>query len=66
MTAIRVLDNTGGIGTPGHCELGYTVPDAKRSVWTGFFPVEGTVAAFMCEGCGRILLYGKPREPKRT
>jgi len=66
MKLIRIVDNTGGISTMGHCELSYTVPDATRSMVAGYFAVEGTVAACMCEGCGRILLYGAPREDTRT
>lgn len=36
----------------------YALPEAKRGFWSGTFPVEGEVAASMCEQCGRILLYG--------
>lgn len=43
-----------------HTNLEYAVPEAKRSFWTVRYPVAGQVAAFMCEGCGRILLYGVP------
>lgn len=42
--------------------LKYTLPEAKRSFWTGRFPVEGDVAALICEKCGRILLYGIPKQ----
>jgi hypothetical protein len=65
MKAIRLVDNTKpvvGWGIPGQGELTYTVPEAKRSIWTGVLPSEGRVAACMCEGCGRILLHGEPRE----
>ncbi len=38
--------------------LEYRLPDDRLSFWTGKYPTAGTVAAFMCEGCGRIALYG--------
>jgi hypothetical protein len=41
-------------------------PEAKRSFWTGRYPIEGKVAACMCDDCGRILLYGEPREGEGT
>jgi hypothetical protein len=41
-------------------------PEAKQSFWTGRYPVEGRIVAFICEGCGRILLYGEPNEAERT
>jgi hypothetical protein len=67
MNAIRILDNTAkNAGFPVHTDLSYAVSEAKRSIWTGLFPVEGTVAAYMCGGCGRILLYGESREAKGT
>jgi hypothetical protein len=37
----------------------YALPESKRSIWTGTFQVEGAVASFMCEQCGRIFLYGQ-------
>lgn len=60
---IRILDKTArGAGKPVHSDLEYTVPDAKRSLWTGLLPVEGSITAWMCDSCGRVLLYGQPRE----
>jgi len=38
--------------------LEYRLPDDRLSFWTGKYPTAGPVAAFMCEGCGRIALYG--------
>ena len=55
MTEIRLLDRT--YGSEGDVE--YTVPDAKRSFWTGAYPVSGKVITFMCDDCGRIVLFGK-------
>jgi hypothetical protein len=62
MKAIKILDNARYGARPAQGELTYTVPEAKRSFWTGLFPAEGKVTACMCDGCGRILLYGEPRE----
>ena len=60
MQAIRIV--TKDMGLRKDDDLEYTVAGAKRSFWTGRLPVEGTIAAFMCDDCGRILLYGRPRE----
>ena len=54
------------MGISKNNQLEYTVPDAKRSFWTGLLPIEGKIAAYRCEGCGRVLLYGQPRETKVT
>ena len=63
MKSIMIIDKTAkGGGVPKHSELEYTVPEAKRSIWTGLLPIEGKITAYMCNGCGRVLLYGQPRE----
>lgn len=64
MKAIRVLHNASrsDLGIPEQGELHYTVSEAKQSVWTGLFSVAGKIAAYMCDGCGHILLYGDPRK----
>lgn len=41
-----------------HAELEYAVPESRRGFWTKTFPVAGRVTAYMCQQCGRILLYG--------
>jgi len=41
-----------------HTTLEYAAIESKASIWTGAYPVEGRVAAFMCPSCGRIALYG--------
>jgi hypothetical protein len=67
MKTIEIIDKTvGAIGigswnVPTQTALEYVVPGGKRSFWTGDLPVAGSVAACMCEGCGRILLYGRPQ-----
>ena len=43
-----------------HYELIYSAADSKRSVFKGL-ETEGTVAAEMCEQCGRIALRGVPK-----
>jgi hypothetical protein len=64
MKAIKIIDKTTrGMGIPHQEDLEYTVPEAKRSFWTGLLPVEGKISACMCDTCGRVLLYGQPREP---
>ena len=67
MKAIKIIDKTvEGVGTAAHSDLEYTAPEAKRSFWKGLFPVEGKITAYMCDGCGRILLYGQPQEAQAT
>ena len=58
MHGIRLMDKTGPANAQAALE--YALPEAKRSRWHGRFPVAGTVVACMCDGCGRILLYGRP------
>lgn len=38
--------------------LEYRLPDDRLSFWSGKYPTAGKVHAFLCEGCGRIALYG--------
>jgi hypothetical protein len=59
MSPIIVMDKDryGSTG-PGPQSLSYRLPDDSRSFWTGAYPTEGTVRAFMCGACGRIALYG--------
>jgi hypothetical protein len=59
MHGIRLIDKTHG---GHHADLEYTLPEARRSFWLGVFPVEGKVRAYMCDHCGRILLFGEPVE----
>jgi hypothetical protein len=66
MKAIRILVNTMSGYRPGQGELTYTAPEARGSLWTGRIPAEGKITACMCEGCGRILLHGEPRETEGT
>jgi predicted RNA-binding Zn-ribbon protein involved in translation (DUF1610 family) len=65
MKSIKIIDKTTrGMGIRLHSDLEYTVQEAKRSVWTGLRPIEGKITAYMCNGCGQVLLYGQPREVK--
>jgi hypothetical protein len=66
LKAIKILDNARIGVRPAEGELTYMAPEAKRSFWSGRYPVEGKVAACMCDGCGRILLYGEPGEGEGT
>jgi hypothetical protein len=40
----------------------YTQPEDKARWWKGGRPIRGTIAAYMCEACGRIAHYGVPKE----
>ena len=52
---IRLIDKAhSGV----HTSLEYASPEAKKSRWSGMFPVQGKVLAFLCSRCGRIALYG--------
>jgi predicted RNA-binding Zn-ribbon protein involved in translation (DUF1610 family) len=44
-----------------HNEMEYALAESKRGIWTGRFPIEGKVAAFMCPQCGRIAHFGMPK-----
>jgi hypothetical protein len=43
-------------------DLEYTAIDVQPDLWTGALPTEGRIEPFLCTTCGRILLYGWPRE----
>lgn len=58
MHQIKLIDKTGRLDE--QTDLEYALPESKRSFWSGKVPVAGRVAACMCDGCGRILLYGIP------
>lgn len=45
-----------------HQELCYAAADARVRFWTGGFPIEGKVTGLICTACGRIALYGVPKE----
>lgn len=55
LSPIRLVND---MATQGHGSgLVYVHSEAKRNLWSGKFPVQGTVEAFMCSDCGRVLLY---------
>jgi hypothetical protein len=56
LRAIRLIDHA---DRHDQFQQEYAAGDAKRGFWLGF-PIEGTVAALVCEDCGRILLYAEP------
>lgn len=58
MQKIKLIDK-GHFNT--HSELEYAAGDARTRFWSGGFPVEGKVAALMCQLCGRIALFGEPK-----
>ena len=62
--AIKLIDATQpGFDQDGaqHRTLTYSAADAKRSGFTGKFPVQGDVGARMCVDCGTITLFGVQR-----
>ncbi len=59
MTEIRVIDKA---HYPSQGALEYSAGDAKRGKWLGNFPIEGQIKSFMCDKCGRVLLYAQPNE----
>ncbi|QDT48723.1 hypothetical protein Pan258_27680 [Symmachiella dynata] len=58
LKAVRLIDNDFG----RQREVEYTVPDAKKDFGSSRFPIEGKVAAFLCDSCGRMLFYGQSKE----
>lgn len=57
LTPIHVLDD---VGRHGHRDgLMYALASAKRSLWTGEYPMEGMLHGFLCRDCGRVLLYAE-------
>ena len=57
MHQIKLIDKSGRMDE--QTDLEYSLPETTRSFWLGKLPVAGVVAACMCDGCGRILLYGR-------
>jgi hypothetical protein len=37
-----------------HAQLEYAVAKAKRPIWMGLLLIEGTIAAFRRDACGRV------------
>ena len=61
---VKILDATGpGFKGDGihHRELSYAAMKSQPSLFLGAVSKEGTVVAMICEGCGRIFLYGMPK-----
>lgn len=63
MSEVMVMDNDSyGLTRRGPQPLSYRRPDDSQSFWTGAYPTAGIVRAYMCEGCGKIDLYGSAPE----
>jgi hypothetical protein len=45
-----------------HADLEYAVADANGILGMFNYSIQGRVEATMCKDCGRIALYGAPRE----
>lgn len=56
---IQVVESTRNAGA---VPLRFGTREAKTSFWSGAFPAEGTVMAFMCSSCARIAFYGATKE----
>lgn len=56
--AIRLIE-TVGYATQ-HYDLRYAALDARKSAWTGKFPIEGRIRGLLCDACGRVALYAVP------
>ena len=55
---IRLLHDYGQGGHLSH--LGYTTIDSKPGLFFGRYPVEGLLAAELCESCGRVTIRAVP------
>jgi hypothetical protein len=64
MSHIVIMDHAPGMTRRAvEGPLQYRLPDDRVSFWTGKYSTAGVVQAYLCEGCGRIALYGdKPAE----
>ena len=49
------------IGFQPESRLVYALPEAKRGLAQGQPRAFGDVAAFLCDSCGLIRLYGEPK-----
>ena len=60
MSPVIVMDKTYPWPTEHRhtAPLEYRLPEDHLSFWTGKYPTAGPIQAFMCQGCGRIALYG--------
>ena len=56
---IKILDQAHGTAVD---RISYALPEARRSFWSGQFPTEGRVVAYLCDRCGRIAHYGVPKD----
>jgi hypothetical protein len=53
---------TFGPGFTNISEITYSLPESRPSFWTSSVPVEGSLAAYLCDQCGRVMLYGIPKD----
>lgn len=59
MNPIIMIDKAHG---EGHRAMEYALGGAKPSFFLRRYPIAGTVSAIMCSQCGRIVLYGVPKQ----
>ncbi|MBU0719266.1 MAG: hypothetical protein KJ749_13540 [Planctomycetes bacterium] len=59
MVGIRMIDKAHG---PRQKTLEYAAGDAKPGILFGRVPIMGQIEGFLCDKCGRVLLYAKPKD----
>lgn len=57
MHEIRIVDKS----HQHHQELEYASIDARKGWFFPSYPIAGKVVSFMCQNCGGIRLFGRPR-----
>jgi len=45
-----------------HLQLQYAAEEAERSAWLKRYPIKGHIRGKMCTSCGRVTLYGIPKD----
>ena len=67
---IKIVDSTHIVGAvtsetgqgSQHLQLQYAAEDAERSGWLNRFPTAGNLRGRMCQMCGKVALYGVPKD----
>ena len=59
MSPIVIMDVAPGMARRAVAgPLTYRMQDDRASFWTGKYPTQGVVQAYLCAECGRIALFG--------
>ena len=59
MRSIKLFGRGFGTFMAQDAALYYAAGDADRGSWSGRYSIAGGVKAYLCQKCGRILLYGQ-------